>query len=107
MFSAVKITFWSLVLVLTLAGAIWAIGHFSGGYRQFWALTRPITLTQWLVLGAATAGSYLLAYARLYPLFALLGVRIPISMGLQLTCVTRCRAARSPTNSSPPSPRPA
>jgi uncharacterized membrane protein YbhN (UPF0104 family) len=83
-----RIVFWALLLAATVAGAVWAIGHFAGGYRRFFELAAPIGAAQWAVLAAATAAFYLLDYARLYTLFRLLGVRIPLGTGLQLTCVS-------------------
>jgi uncharacterized membrane protein YbhN (UPF0104 family) len=92
-----KAVFWALLLLATVAGAIWAIGHFAGGYGRFFQLAAQVDGLQWTVLGAATAAFYLLDYARLYTLFRLLGVRIPLATGLQLTCVSYFVSSLTPT----------
>jgi uncharacterized membrane protein YbhN (UPF0104 family) len=86
-----------VLLVATVAAALWAIGHFAGGYRRLFELAAPITPARWAVLVAAAAVFYLLDYARLYALFRLLGVRIAPLMGLQLTCVSYFVANLTPT----------
>lgn len=97
MYSPRKIIFWSLLLLLTLVGAAWAIAHYAGGYARFLELARSISAGQWIVLGIATSCFYLLDYARLYTLFALLGIRIPLGLGMRLTCVTYFVSTLTPT----------
>jgi uncharacterized membrane protein YbhN (UPF0104 family) len=97
MFSLKKIIFWAVLLALTVAAALWAIAYFAGGYRRFFELAAPIGAAQWAVLAFATAAFYLLDYARLYTLFRLLGVRIPLATGLQLTCVSYFVSSLTPT----------
>jgi uncharacterized membrane protein YbhN (UPF0104 family) len=92
-----KIVFWSVLLAASVAGALWAVGHFAGGYRNFLALAARLDAAHWALLGAATAAFYLLDYARLYTLFRLLGVRIPPGTGLQLTCVSYFVSSLTPT----------
>jgi uncharacterized membrane protein YbhN (UPF0104 family) len=92
-----KLVFWSVLLVATVAAALWAIGYFAGGYRRLFQLAAPITPARWAVLAGAAAVFYLLDYARLYTLFRLLGVRIAPAMGLQLTCVSYFVANLTPT----------
>ena len=92
-----KALFWALLLAVTVAAALWAIGHFAGGYRRFLELAAQLGPGQWALLAAATAVFYLLDYARLYTLFALLGVRIPLGTGLQLTCVSYFVSSLTPT----------
>jgi uncharacterized membrane protein YbhN (UPF0104 family) len=92
-----QVIFWALVLVVTVGAALWAIGHFAGGYQRFWQLMGLVGPMQWAVLAAATAAFYLLDYARLYTLFRLLGVRIPLGTGLQLTCVSYFVSSLTPT----------
>lgn len=92
-----KAVFWAVLLAATVAGALWAIGHFAGGYRNFVQLAAQLEPAHWAVLAAATAAFYLLDYARLYTLFRLLGVRIPLRTGLQLTCVSYFVSSLTPT----------
>lgn len=92
-----KAVFWVLFFALTVAGAVWAIGYFAGGYERFFQLMIQVSPKQWVVLAAATAAFYLLDYARLYTLFRLLGVRIPPGTGLQLTCVSYFVSSLTPT----------
>lgn len=80
--------FWSVLLAATVVAALWAIGHFAGGYRNLLALAARLDARHWAVLVLATAAFYLLDYARLYTLFRVLGVRIPLGTGVQLTCVS-------------------
>ena len=92
-----RIFFWGVVLAATVAGALWAVGYFAGGYRNFLALAAQLDAVHWVLLAVATAVFYLLDYARLYTLFRLLGVRIPLGTGLQLTCVTYFVSSLTPT----------
>jgi uncharacterized protein (TIRG00374 family) len=88
---------WGSLLVATVAGAMVAIGYFSGGYGRFLALAGTIGFKQWLVLGFATALFYVLDYCRLYTLFALQGIRIGRATGLRLTCVSYFVSSLTPT----------
>jgi len=97
LFSLSRVVFWALLLLVTVAGALWAIAHFAGGYARFFELAAPIAPAQWAILAAATAIFYLLDYARLYTLFRLLGIRIPPGTGLQLTCVSYFVSSLTPT----------
>lgn len=97
MFSLSKIVFWTALLIATVSGAAWVIVHFTGGYLRFLELAQPITAQQWAVLGAATLVFYVLDYARLYTLFYLLGVRLPLGVGMQLTCVSYFVSSLTPT----------
>jgi uncharacterized protein (TIRG00374 family) len=97
MFSLKSTLFWAVLLAVTLVGALWAIQHFSGGYRHFLQLAAPIGAARWSVLAVATAAFCLLDYARLYTLFRVLGVRIAPSTGLQLTCVSYFVSSLTPT----------
>jgi uncharacterized membrane protein YbhN (UPF0104 family) len=97
LFSLSRVVFWGLLLLATVAGALWAIAHFAGGYARFFELAAPIAPAQWLVLAAATAVFYLLDYARLYTLFRLLGIRIAPGTGAQLTCVSYFVSSLTPT----------
>lgn len=92
-----KIVFWAVLLAATVAAAVWAIGAFAGGYGNFLALAARLDAAHWMALAAASAAFYLLDYARLYTLFRLLGVRIPIGTGLQLTCVSYFVSSLTPT----------
>src|SRR5262245_4396431 len=92
-----RVIFWGTFLGITIVAAGWAIGHYSGGYRQFLQHAQSITLAQWAMLIAATVAFYLLDYARLYTLFALLGFRIPLATGLQVTCVSYFVSSLTPT----------
>ena len=92
-----KALVWSLLLIATLAAAVWAVGHFSGGWRNFIGLAGRLQPVHWAVLAGATGAFYLLDYARLYTLFRLLGVRIPLHTGLQLTCVSYFVSSLTPT----------
>jgi len=92
-----RIVLWSVLFVATVALALWAIGYFTGGYGNFLALARQLDAWHWALLLVATAGFYLLDYARLYTLFRLLGVRIPLGTGLQLTCVSYFVSSLTPT----------
>jgi uncharacterized membrane protein YbhN (UPF0104 family) len=92
-----KTVFWVVVLVLTVAGALWAIGHFAGGYGNFIGLAAEVSAGHWLVLAAASVAFYLLDYARLYTLFRLLGVRIPLGTGVQITCVSYFVSSLTPS----------
>jgi uncharacterized membrane protein YbhN (UPF0104 family) len=93
----IKILLWGCILSATIAGAVTAIGHFSGGYGRFAALASTIGFTQWLVLALATVVFYLLDYCRLYTLFALQGIRIGAATGLRLTCVSYLVSSLTPT----------
>lgn len=92
-----KLLVWSVLLAATVGAAIWAIGYFAGGYRNFAALAARLDGAHWALLAVATAVFYLLDYARLYTLFRLLGVRIPLGTGLQLTCVSYFVSSLTPT----------
>jgi uncharacterized membrane protein YbhN (UPF0104 family) len=92
-----KLVVWSTLLAATIAAAVWAIGYFAGGYRNFAALAARLDRAHWAMLAVATAVFYLLDYARLYTLFRLLGVRIPLGTGLQLTCVSYFVSSLTPT----------
>ncbi len=92
-----KLLVWGVLLAATVAAAIWAVGYFAGGYRNFGALSARLDGRHWALLAATTALFYLLDYARLYTLFRLLGVRIPLGTGLQLTCVSYFVSSLTPT----------
>src|SRR5262249_20467464 len=83
-----RLVFWSVLLAATVVAGLWALGHFAGGYRNLLALAARLDARHWAVLVLATAAFYLLDYARLYTLFRVLGVRIPLGTGVQLTCVS-------------------
>jgi uncharacterized protein (TIRG00374 family) len=85
------------MLVATVACAVLAIGHFSGGYGRFLSLASTLGCKQWLVLALATALFYVLDYCRLYTLFALQGIRLGAVTGLRLTCVSYFVSSLTPT----------
>jgi uncharacterized protein (TIRG00374 family) len=72
----------------TTAVTLYVIYRFSGGYRMFWALAKHISFTYWVLLIVLTSLFYLMDYARYYTLFAVCGEKLPLSLGLQLTCVS-------------------
>jgi uncharacterized protein (TIRG00374 family) len=55
---------------------------------MFWALAKHISLTYWVLLIFLTCLFYLMDYARYYTLFTVCGEKLPLSLGLQLTCVS-------------------
>ncbi|APV50700.1 hypothetical protein BWI17_14010 [Betaproteobacteria bacterium GR16-43] len=88
---------WAIVFVATVAGAAWAIGHFSGGYERFLELAAGIAPAQWGAIAAAAFVFYSLDYARLGTLMALLGVRVGPALGARLSCVTYFISSLTPT----------
>jgi uncharacterized membrane protein YbhN (UPF0104 family) len=85
------------LFVATVAVAAWAIGHFSGGYARLLELAARIAPEQWLAIAAVAFVFYVLDYARLATLMALLGVRVGPVLGARLTCVTYCVSSFTPT----------
>ena len=97
MLSFKRVLFWGMLLAITVAAAAWAIAHYSGGYARFRHYALLITPAQWAALSAASACFYLLDYVRLYTLFALLGMRVPLGAGIQVTCVSYFVSSLTPT----------
>ena len=93
-----KVALLGALLVATVAGAGIAIGHFSGGYARFAALTGSVGFRQWLVLALVTALFYAFDYWRMYTLFALQGIRIGPVLGFRLTCVSYFVSSLTPTS---------
>src|SRR5437868_15541773 len=91
-----KIMLGFLVAVATMAGTLYVILHYAGGYRRFWTLSTHISAGYWAVLLLLTVLFYLMDYVRYYTLFALGGEKLSLKLGLQLTCSSYFVSTLSP-----------
>ena len=85
------------VFVATVVATAWLVARIPGGLGPVLALAGGIAPATWAAVAAAGAGFYLLDYLRFYTLVRLLGVRLGLGTGVELTCVSYFVSSLTPT----------
>lgn len=86
-----------LLFVATVVGAALLVARIPGGLAPLVAMARGIPAVVWLAACALAAVFYFLDYLRFYTLLAILGRRIGVGLGLELTCVSYFVSSLTPT----------
>ena len=93
-----KLLNWATLFLLTVVAGIFLVRHYVGGFGEFLKLFKEITPSRWLLLLLLTSLFYLLDYVRAFTLFSILGHKLSLSRGLQLTTVSYFISSLTPTS---------
>ena len=88
---------WTILFLLTVVAGVLIVKHYVGGYEEFLRLLKEISLSQWLLLLLLTGLFYFLDYVRFYSLFSILGHKLSLSRGLELTAINYFVSSLTPT----------
>jgi uncharacterized membrane protein YbhN (UPF0104 family) len=87
-----------LLFAAAIVAALYLFSRHTGGWVRFVGYARLVSPAAWVAAAASAAVFYVCDYLRLYCLLRICGIRLGVSAGLKLTCITYLVADLTPNS---------